>query len=334
LAGVVVVCQAGTAAARDDFGLDYERGPGAGSCADGDALRAAVTARLGYDPFVAREDVDTLVVRIGAGAGGKELKGSIERRDAAHRLRGRASSVTSKSGDCGELVAALAVGIAIVIDPMSLMRAEATPPLPPPSPLHVPVPDERAARVGDREAPGTSGTGTGTGTGTWERQRGLRGVGGVGPSITLGVLPQIAPALVVWGGIARGPFELDAGARLAPPASVAGAGGGSVQAALYVATLAPCLRYRFLLGCVEIALGALQGAGLGFDHTRTDSTLYASLGALAGVEFAIARHVALRVVVEGMAPLRPTRLVANGAQVWSTPALGGSASPTLVVSFP
>jgi hypothetical protein len=110
--------------------------------------------------------------------------------------------------------------------------------------------------------------------------------------------------------------------------------GGSVQAALYAGTLAPCARYRFLLGCLELELGGLHGAGLGFDHTRQDTTVYAAAGALAGVEFGLVRHLALRVVVDGMVPLRPTHLVANGGVVWSTPVLGASASPTLVVSLP
>ncbi|HVH48045.1 MAG TPA: hypothetical protein VM925_37180, partial [Labilithrix sp.] len=97
-------------AAHVEAHLLYERGPGAESCADEEELRAAVAARLGYDPFVTKADVDTVIVRIRKVGGG--LEGSIERRDAAQKPRGKPAKITSAKGDCGELLTAIAVGTA------------------------------------------------------------------------------------------------------------------------------------------------------------------------------------------------------------------------------
>src|SRR5687768_4284135 len=89
----------------------YERAPGAEGCSDGEALRAAVVARLGYDPFVERAEVDRLVVRIEPERQG--LKGSLERRGPDRTARAKPTVITSRGSACAELDAALALAIAI-----------------------------------------------------------------------------------------------------------------------------------------------------------------------------------------------------------------------------
>jgi len=93
-------------------------------CPDDRALKAAVTRRLGYDPF--QEEAAThLFTRIVAHGGG--LQASVVLRDGAGRVLGK-RLVRSTSADCVELASALVLAISIVLDPP---RVPAPPPRPP-----------------------------------------------------------------------------------------------------------------------------------------------------------------------------------------------------------
>jgi len=102
------------------------------------------------------------------------------------------------------------------------------------------------------------------------------------------------------------------------PTSRQGAG-GSIEASLLVGTLAPCVRYWLAVACVDLSLGQLEGSGTGFDQSHDGNTFYAAVGLRAGLEFPLGRTFALRLMVEGQTPLRPTQLKVNGFPVWSTP---------------
>jgi hypothetical protein len=136
----------------------------------------------------------------------------------------------------------------------------------------------------------------------------------------------------VFAGISRGAFEIDAEGRFEPPVTMQVAG-GSIDASLVLGTIAPCLRYGVAVLCAEISLGSLRGTGQGFDHTREDDTFYVAAGARAGLEIPIWEPFALRLFAEGQVPLRPTRLEADGAPAWSTPAFALSATPMIVGRF-
>jgi hypothetical protein len=128
-------------------------------------------------------------------------------------------------------------------------------------------------------------------------------------------------------------FEVAVEGRFDPPVRVRDQV-GAVEASLVLATLVPCLRYRFAFACAQASMGALRGTGLGFDHTREDNTFYAAAGARLGLEFAFGQRFSARAVFEGQVPLRPTRLEADGAPLWSTPAFAFSFVPMLVGRFP
>lgn len=100
--------------------LRYEREQGTESCPSEPDLRAAVAARLGYDPFVANDGLDTIVVR--TRRRGTRLEGTIERIEPSRRQGGRPTTIASLAGDCGELGASLAVALAIAVDPLSIAR--------------------------------------------------------------------------------------------------------------------------------------------------------------------------------------------------------------------
>jgi hypothetical protein len=108
--------------------LRYERAPGAESCPGPDELRAAVAARLGYDPFVASDEHEAIVVRIRPLGSG--LEGTFQRVDSSQGAIGKPATIASRTADCTELTSALAVGIAIAADPLSITREPKTVPAP------------------------------------------------------------------------------------------------------------------------------------------------------------------------------------------------------------
>ncbi|HVH45648.1 MAG TPA: hypothetical protein VM925_25010 [Labilithrix sp.] len=134
-------------------------------------------------------------------------------------------------------------------------------------------------------------------------------------------------------GVSRGMFELDAEGRFDAPVRYYD-GPAYVDTSLVLGTVVPCFRFRFLLSCAELSVGALRGTGFGYDHTREVNTLYVTAGIREGAELALGDHFAVRLNVEGTISLRPTRLEADGAVLWSTPPLAFSISPLLIGRFP
>jgi len=292
-----------------------------GACSDPSELRAEVAGRLGYDPFVESAGVDTISVQIRrAGIG---LEGTFERRNAAHHPLGR-RAISSRRGDCSELTSALAVGIAIAIDPLSLTRenpAEA-PPLPAPAaPAEAPSPFRESGAVETVPLVPT------------RRTTPLRFVVGIGPSLALETLPGPSFGVRALAGVSYGSFELDLEGAFDAPASTA-AGAGSIEASLVVGKVAPCFRYGWLLGCASLSMGTLHGTGVGISKSSVqDETFYAAAGVRAGAEWPITRTLGVRLFVEGEVPLRPTDLKTNDTTAWSTPPVGVSVVSMLVGHF-
>ena len=302
--------------------LRYEREPGTESCPSEADLRASVAARLGYDPFVAKEGSDTITVR--TRKKGARLEGTIERSSRGRTNTGRPTTIASNGTDCVELGSSLAVALAIAVDPLSLTRAPppppppAPPPEPPtPAPERAPVPEAPLPPPPPSEAPTRS-----------------RLLVAAGPSIAASVLPA-SPSFGARAaiGMSRGMFEISVEGRFDPPVKVEDKV-GAVEASLALATLVPCLHYRFALACAQASIGGLRGTGLGFDHTREDNTFYAAAGARVGAELPLGDLFAVRGLFEGHVPLRPTRLEADGALIWSTPAFAFAFVPMLVGRFP
>jgi hypothetical protein len=306
-------------AAHPEVVLRYERDEGAEVCPGADDLRAAVAARLGYDPFAEARELDTLTVRIRRVGSG--LEGTLERRDSSKRPRGTPTTITSKSGDCAELAASLAVGIAIAVDPLSILQAAPVPAAAVSAPRAQPLPPPvaTAPAVVAPEAPVPRGAPV------------LLHVG-AGPSLAVDALPSPSFGARAFFGVSRGIFELDLEGQFYAPTSQQGPG-GSVEASLLLGTLAPCLRYWLVVGCVDLSLGQLQGTGNGFGHPHDGDTFYAAAGVRGGLEIPLGRTFALRLMVEGQAPLRPTQLDASGSPIWTTPAFAFLATPMVVVHF-
>ncbi len=116
--------------------LVYSRSTDAASCPDEQVLRRAVAARVGYDPFFAwatRTIVAGITRRDVAFVATVDMVDDQGVSHGARELR--------TTGECGELLDAVALAIAIAIDPQSLSRTG-----PPPSPPAGEPPKEDSRR--------------------------------------------------------------------------------------------------------------------------------------------------------------------------------------------
>ena len=112
--------------------LVYLRNPGAESCPDDQAIRSAVSVRLGYDPFLAFAPA-TLFAEISKV--GREYRARIKLVDDNNVVRGT-RELAYEGENCADIIDTMALSMSIAIDPTSLMRRPepaASPPGGPPT---------------------------------------------------------------------------------------------------------------------------------------------------------------------------------------------------------
>jgi hypothetical protein len=305
--------------------------PAAGECPSAEAVRAAVVAHLGYDPFTSTSDAaETIVATVDRASSG-ELRGSIDRYDAKGARRGHQDLAASR-GECGQMASTIALSVSVAIDPIGGAPAppasaaplaptlSTTSPQPPPSMIAVPpAPREQPALP----TPPSSGAPV------------VLDVK-AGPVFSVGALPQPGLGIMVGAGIRRGYLRLDLEGRMDSTLSSipAAIGSGRVSATLTLGTVAPCIVAGGLYGCVLGSVGALQGAGTAFDRSHQDISVYVAVGARAGFEVSLPWKLSLRLQADGLAPLRPTTLEANGIALWTTPVANFAGGLAIARSFP
>jgi len=101
----------------------YARGQGAESCPDETTLRAAVVARLGYDPFVlsAERTIIAMVAREH-----RTLRANVQIVDETGLVKG-VRRLEAGFDQCRELAAAMALAISIAVDPTRVQAPDGAP---------------------------------------------------------------------------------------------------------------------------------------------------------------------------------------------------------------
>jgi hypothetical protein len=275
--------------------LVYVREPGAEVCANEAALRSAVAARLGYDPFFPWAKVMVVIgVRKDAGA----YRAEVTLVDEAGVSRGK-REVASQGDDCAPLVGALALTISLALDPLSLVPKPAaieappaviTPPSEPPPPPAPPAAVVAPVAVPVAAEPATPPEPS------W---RGWAGIAALG---SYGTTPSVTVGGALRGRVERGRWSLGVEARADAPTSAAVPTGGKVQAWLAQATLLGCARVAFVIGCGLISGGPLVATGDSLVVSRTGVLPYAGVGPRLGVEWPLGT----RFLLEGFAQLALT----------------------------
>jgi hypothetical protein len=343
LFGATALCARGAQAAPGDgTRLEYARSDRATHCPDQDALKSAVSTRLGYDPFfpAARQ---TIVVEITDTDSGLRAHMSLV---DEHGIIVGSRELSDKVENCDELVASLALAISIALDPSAALGADAAlddvaPPAttqkkeatesapetsaksdaeaPPSTPTPEKMPDHatRTFPTRDRNASGN----------------GLHAALRAGAFSVLGVAPSLAFGARVGGGVRSDWFELVAelSDQFAANRSV---NGGTAQASLLDGTLAPCWTARWFAGCALFNAGSLRTVGSGVQSPLVQRSLYLSAGARAEVDAVIVGPLRLLANLDVLKSLTPVTLVLYGQEVWKTPFASLGASLGLEVRFP
>jgi hypothetical protein len=304
--------------------LVYARAPEAASCPDETALRSAVAARLGYDPFFpwAKE---TVVVQVWRES--KQYRARLQLVSDAGLAHGT-RTLSSSQASCAELFDAAALAISIAMD--SLPKDERAPapgpeaaPAPTPPVDEPPAPPPPAPRATPQPprvpTPRAAGLGIMVGLD-------VVGVSGLLPAPTLG-------GAVFGGVLARNAsVSLEVGAEA--PASTASAGGpGRVRVWSAQASLVPCARFHGASLCALGVVGFLHGQSTGITDPGQASAFSAATGARVGFEWAVSETFSLRTHLDATVDLRRVHMEIGGGEAWATPAVAVAAAAGVAARF-
>jgi hypothetical protein len=326
LGAIVIAAVTGPAPDGKAVRLVYVRDAGAEKCPAEAELRAAVTSRLGYDPFLA-EAPRSVLARVGASEGG--LVGGIELIDEAGLSRGK-RELRTDGATCDEMARAMALSMSIAVDPERAARGETTPApassaaLPPPPPEPEPAPTPPAApppapkpalaparaplqdRLPHPETPRTH------------------------LSVSLAALSTagIAPGFALGGALGvqgqRGVWAMGVGARLvhAPAALVDRA--TQLEVTLAAGELSGCLRDSVFEHCLLGLAGNTWLVPGGVAQPRPASGIFGALGARSGFSVKVSPRFGVFAHLEGLAVLSPIHAQVDGSDVWAGPSFAGS----------
>lgn len=307
--------------------LLYVREAGAESCPPEADLRAAVTSRLGYDPFQA-EAQHSVLARVAGSEGG--LVGGIHLIDETGLSRGK-RELRTEGATCGEMARAMALSISIAVDPERAARGDtalepassaplllppeaepvaAPPATPAPQLQPQPQPQSVRAPLSDRLPHSDP-----------QRTR---------VSVSLAALSTagIAPGLAFGGALGvqgqRGVWVVGVGARLlrAPPALVERA--TQLEATLAAAELSGCLRGSVFEHCLLGLAGNTWLDPDGVSRPRNASGVFGAVGVRSGFFAKVSRQFGVFAQLEGLAVLSPIRAQVDRSDVWAAPSVAGS----------
>lgn len=287
------------------------------SCPERASLVEAVAARLGEDPFV---DVSPWVVEVTITPESKKLAANVSLRRDGQPLERK---LRAGAHECGDLVGAVAVTLAVLLEPRNLSAlaeraqktspAAATPERPALSAKHeASSAAEDPFQNDERVAP--------------ERERGARRAvrASAGGHAALGAAPKPNAGLDAALGIRIAEWSLDVGARADLPRSDVDADGTGVSAAWLAASLAGCRHFGSAVGCALVLAGQVRGEGIGVPPPDRHSTWFFAAGLRAGLELPLDPTWAFTLSADGLVvPTRTTQRIGSEPR-WTSPMFSGA----------
>jgi hypothetical protein len=334
---VAFVATSKTVLAAPTSRLVYVRGPGAEGCADEAALRSAVAARLGYDPFRPhaaislfadlRRERDVYRARVSL----------IDEKGVERGTR----DLESHAADCSDITSAMALSMSIAIDPLSMMRKAAAADAPttsdPPAADPLPSRDDAVPAV---TPPGASPNPPETrlpSSSDLQRDRPdpWRFALGAGAHGALGVAPGVAFGVRLSTELATRRFALGVEGRLDLPASAESAEGGRVRASFAGGAFVPCMRVEVarLWACGLVLLGRASTEAYEISAPRSDAFFYWGAGARLAFQLGVVEGYAVRFVGDVLAHPSAFDLTVNGRSVFQSSAISGALGIGLVRIF-
>jgi hypothetical protein len=332
--------------ARVPTRLVYLRSQATSACPEQSALEAAVTARLGYEPFSPWGD-QTIVVTISRSA--QQLIARAELVDHDGIVQG-SREVRASPADCGDLIATLALAISITLDPMRLAppasAAEgASPPASDAGAMRASEPNPEPELAAVVESPRSDHQQTSAALG---RERAVadeppRNIG-VAPAVVLqahaggvgalAALPHPALGARVGVGLRRAALSLSLEGWATLPSSQGATGGREVRVSLLSGALALCADVIEPFSVCELTtVGRLRGQGRRVLEPKVESVFYAAVGVRGLVTLPLSKALALLGNVDISAALTRPTFQLNNADVWRPSPFVGVAGLALSARF-
>jgi|SRR5579883_3052852 len=315
----------GRAYATPSARLVYARSGDAATCPDETALRKAVSARFGYDPFFAWAK-QTIVVQL-AREGGR-YTARVQLVDEEGLARGT-REIASDEPSCSELFDAAALAISIALD--ASVQTAPPPPATPPPPAEAPASDETSRAPlapAPAEEPAPEAPPQTTPAAPPRPPGPLRL--GVDALASAGLGSNVMPGLDGFASLRRGTLSVGLELRVdaAPPVRVAlpdsFPNSARVAFAIVAVTLAPCAHLGRAFACVLGEAGSIQAWALDLTNGRSDAAIFAAAGARVGVEWPLSDRVFLRLRGDLVADLTPATFQLDHQQPVTASALAGT----------
>jgi hypothetical protein len=306
---IAIVLPAGVAAADGEPLAAYERRGAAWQCPEGRVLAEALQAHLG-------DDADRIAHRAAvtmAGEGG-ELWAEARLLDGDRVVAVR--FIVARSGDCAELIEAVALALAIALVPRE-SPPEPAEPVGEVAPTPAPIAVNRVAAPPMPPPPPPA----------------LRYAAGLGLAAGLGTAPGLSTGMTLEGRARRADLSLGIEYRhdresLEPVAS------GAIGMQLRVASLVPCAHRGRLAACAVASAGALHGQGHDLDGARTDATPYFAYGARVAVSQSVGDRLSLRLAADLVGISTGTTVRVGDMEIWSTAPAAASVGLAAIADFP
>jgi hypothetical protein len=331
---VGVVAFGAGASAAPSARLVYLRNPGAETCPDEAAIRAAVAARLGYDPFFPYAPA-TMFAEVSKD--GDSFKARIKLVDDSNVVRG-ARELSQPGGNCADMIDTMAVSISIAIDPLSLTRpkdakgtdAEPSPAVPnsPPVPTSPPVPPEQPPRDASPSAPPAPRAVVDD-----RPSDPVHLEAGIGPGVWIGAAPAASLAATGFGRLRWERLSLGVEGRFDLPSSTTLPSGAIVETSLAYGLLVPCVHFGAVGLCVAGAAGSLRATSRAVTFPREASGFHAAVGPRVEGTVPVGERLGLWARVDGLITLTPQNLQLNGTNVYALSRLSAGASVGVSVRF-
>lgn len=303
--------------------LTYLRGPGADACVQ-QRLEDAVATRLGYRPFLASAPMQVVVEISGKG----QLQAKLRIFEPKKRPK---ESVVNGPADCDALTEALALALAVAIDPLALTRGLSPPQ--PQAPAQAPMPDlpapEPMARTPlpstisvEPQAPETQRTAPATAppavsSGLW-----LTAMGGLDLGAQPGALVSVALGL----SFSRGVLGLELNPFLIIPSVTTLAPSGEVSTWSAGGAASGCWLWEGLGACGALRLGGLYFQAKGLSNAQSGWTGFLSAGPRVWVRLPWHSPLvaALRIQGELLFPVVRATMVVSNDVVWRQSMVAGT----------
>jgi hypothetical protein len=336
IAAAVVLVPSASYAGNAPLAVALEYAVPAG-CPDESEFKSIVVGRLGYGAF--REDVpDRALVHVAPH--GKAFEGRIEWQDATGQWQGE-RTFPSRSGDCGQLVRAMAFALALQIQllantasspeppPPTTERVEATPAPPiPPARETPPAIEKTPPPKQPQAAPSTPATDEPAAP-----DHPATFAIGVGGLAAVGISNDITPFGRAFGNVAWRFLSIELAAEVGSASTIRREDGAGFSHRERLAALATCGSLDRWSVCLVGKGGQIRIDGEGVDKPAAISGAYLQTGLRLAVRQDLGSRFFVRAQVEGLATVLRARVKLDDIPVWTEQPFAGSLGLDLGVRF-